>query len=121
MGKPTSKKESRRKAEHKLERARQKFEATQEQYLLIREQGKQQVEKAQLQADRKLTKMHEQLQKRAQALMRAEERMLALGIDEGRTVGGSITPEGAADSIQQVQSEQSGAATGTEAAAPDYR
>jgi hypothetical protein len=120
MSKPASKKERRQKAERKLERARQKFEGTQEQYRLIREQGKQQVEKAQLQADRKLTKMHEQLQKRAQALMRAEEHMLALDLDGGRAAGGPITPEGA-DSIEQVQQERAGGATGTEAAAPDRR
>jgi hypothetical protein len=119
MSKPASKKDQRQKAERKVERARQKFEGTQEQYRLIREQGKQQVEKAQLRADRKLTKMHEQLQKRAQALMRAEERLLALDLAGGRAA--EITTFEGGDSIEQDQPERAGGATGTEAASPDRR
>jgi len=112
MDELATKKEPRERAERKLQRARQRFEATQEQYLLIREQGKQRVEKAQLQADRKLTKIHEQLQKRAQSLMRAEERLLALDVDEALAAGGSILLE-STEFVQQVQLEHVEEATGT--------
>jgi hypothetical protein len=127
MGKGARKTRTKDGAERKLERARQKFEATQEQYLLVREEGKQRVEQARLEADRKLTKLHEQLEKRAQQLVRAEERALAFGLGKGagapESVGtlaaASNTPERAYDAAQQLQAEQRGPMDGAGLALPD--
>lgn len=118
MSKQSKKTKAYLKGERKLQQARSKFEAIQQQYLLVREQGKQQVEKAQLEAERQLTKVNEQVQKRAHTLSRAEERMLELRSGKGLAAaasdtgsaadGASITPSGVADAIEELQVQRSG-------------
>ena len=110
MGKKVEKARSGRKAEQRLAKARAKFEATQQRYLLVREQGKQEVERARLAAERKLTKVNEQLEKRAHALSLAEQRSRGSALDaEGAPDGTPASPEGAADTLERLQEERAGA------------
>jgi hypothetical protein len=110
----TSAKKTRKleKAERRLKRARANFEVMREQYLLVQEQGKQRVERAQLESDRRLTKVKERLDKRAHALNLAEEQILAFGIEEpSSTASGSAleerssTPADAAIAREHVQTQ----------------
>ncbi|HEX6509770.1 MAG TPA: hypothetical protein VF221_19250 [Chloroflexota bacterium] len=114
MAKRATRNKQDEKMQRKLQKARQRFEAAQNDYLLVRERGKQQVEKAQLQAERTLTKANERLERRAQVLARAEERALATGstttqvaVVEGNSDGTATpaSPDTAANVVEQLQAE----------------
>ncbi len=115
MAKGSEKAKAEGKALQKFERARRKFEAAQEDYLLAREQGKQRIEKAQLEAERALTKVNERLEKRAEALSRAEARLLSTGSSKAKRAvtstsdsNGSTVPasaDEAADIVAELQEQ----------------
>jgi hypothetical protein len=107
MGKKSSDEDPVEKAQVRLAKAQLRFQVAEEKHAQARERGKQEIEKARLKQAKWLARATQRLERRAEAVARAEGRLLSLtaGHEPDSAPAEASSPEAVADLLREREAE----------------